>query len=97
MDPRLTEVVDPLSGQIIRQFVNTKLQDSINQALATLPPGTEGAVVAFADGGHAELGVVGHIGGSDKWTYVGTIHYDWRKHDLQGGAAVRFAWPSRNS
>jgi len=73
----------------IRMFADSKLQESIDRALATLAPGSHGAVVAYATTTGANLAVVGKLG--QRWSVVGVLSkpYDGK---LEGEAAVRFSW-----
>lgn len=81
-------------GQEIRQFNDSGIQKSIDRALADLPKGRKGAVVAYYNHKSRTVSgaVVARIGRN--WSVVGSLRHKVgaRLKDLEGGAAVRFAW-----
>jgi hypothetical protein len=81
-------------GTEIRQFNDSGIQKSIDRALAELPAGKKGAVVAYYDVKTRKMSgaVVARLGRN--WSVVGSLRHRVGAPlaDLEGGAAVRFTW-----
>lgn len=73
----------------IRTMRDPGIQKAIDEALAAVPDGQHGAVLAYASETGARLAVAGKIG--EKWSVVGTLDREWNGK-LEGAAAVRFTW-----
>lgn len=72
----------------IRRYLDSGIQASIDKALASLPEGKAGAVIAYANGEGARLAVLGRVGIAE-WTVV--VDKPW--HGPVGAeAALRFSW-----
>lgn len=74
----------------ISKFSNEAIQRAIDDALATIPEGQNGAVVGYVDGEHAKLAVAGRLG--DQWSIVGVLDKPWHSPDIGVEAQVRFTW-----
>lgn len=74
----------------IRRFADQHLQDSVDRALADLPKGKQGAVVAFANLEGAKLAVVARLG--ERWSVAGVLEQPWHG-PLAAEAAAVFSWP----
>jgi len=81
-------------GTEIRQFNDSEIQKSIDRALSDLPKGRKGAVVVYYD--HKTRAVSGAVVArlGRNWSVVGSLRHRIGAaiEDLEGGAAVRFAW-----
>ena len=73
MDAALVQTPGIAPGTMIRSFLDTHLQETIDQALQTVPEGHKGAVVAYADTEGAKLAVMARLGPA--WSVVGTLNY----------------------
>lgn len=79
----------PETGSAIRKFADSGIQGAIDKALAGLPDGHTGAVVAYANTKGASLAVVAKLG--EHWSVVGVLDKPVNGQ-LSAEAAVRFAW-----
>ncbi len=93
---RLPKHLDPEAGidksGVIRRFKDVDIQARIDAALATLPPETRGAVLAYADNDGAKLAIMGKKelwSGDLAWTVVAAKPYDG---PFEAEAAVRYTW-----
>jgi hypothetical protein len=84
--PALTAV--DTSGPL-RRFAESRIQDSINSALAQLEPGAHGAVIAFADKDAVKLATVAKLGPGWSVVMIGERTY---KGEWGGEAAVKYQW-----
>lgn len=73
----------------IRRFSDSQIQADVMKALSTLPAGTNGAVIAVADGQKAQLAALARLG--EHWSVVGVLSRDW-SGKLEGQAAAVFSW-----
>lgn len=76
-------------GNVIRRFTDSNIQGAIDQALKMVPPGKNGAVVAYADLEGARLAVCAKLG--PNWSVVGVLEKPWQGK-LEASAAVRFTF-----
>lgn len=80
-----------IDGDRIRRFTNSKLQESIDRALAELKDGERGAVLAYGNGDGVNLAAVARLG--DQWSVVGVLSHEWKgPKPLDGEVAIRFKW-----
>lgn len=84
--PPLKEVPPALR---IRIFGDAAVQAAIDAALAQLPAGKKGAVIAYADGNTVRLAVTARI--AEGWSAVGVLAGQYGGK-LEGAAAIRFSW-----
>jgi hypothetical protein len=78
-----------LKDSPIRRFADSHLQESIDKAIAGIPPDRHGAVIAHVDGEGVSLTTVARLG--EHWSVVMTARDPW-KGKLEGEAAVKFSW-----
>ena len=62
---------------------------SVNDAIAALPPGGRGALIAYADTDGARVGVVANLGHG--WSFVGHVGGEY-KGKLVADASLVFQW-----
>lgn len=85
-------------GTEIRKFADANIQKSIDQVLASAPPGTKAGIILYATGGEVKAGVFGKkefrtpgalgwlLGPKATWTYGGTIGYEFKNRTIKGEA-----------
>lgn len=73
----------------VRVFSNETIQKAVNDALATIPEGKKGAVLAVADLEGARLVAAARL--SSGWSIVGILDKPWNGK-LNALAEVRFEW-----
>lgn len=77
-------------GVEIRRFSDAKIGESIEKALAVVPAGKTGAVVAVADLKGVRLATMARLG--QHWSVVVVTGFEWKDRRPNVEAAVRFAW-----
>ena len=73
----------------VRRFSDAAIQKALDSALAEVPEGKQGAVVAYADLDGARLAAAAKLG--DHWSVVGVLEHKWNG-PLEAAAEVRFVW-----
>jgi len=79
-----------IPGVVIRKFSDDAINKAIGNALALIPEGQTGAVVAYANLSGAKVVLAKQFG--DQWSVVMAVAKDWQSADLTAEAAVRFSW-----
>lgn len=75
----------------IRRFDDAAIQEAIDAALANVPAGKRGAVVAYVDHrGDARLAAAARIG--EHWSVVGVLSHQPSNGKVDGAAAIRMVW-----
>jgi len=86
LEPAVPELVP---ARELRRFDSAAVNAAIEKALAEVPAGKTGAVIAYADTGQAGLAVAARLG--DEWSFVGRLDRAWTGQ-LEAEAQVRFMW-----
>jgi hypothetical protein len=88
--PAPARVIERPSTPGVRVFDDAAIRRSVDAALATLPPGKAGAVVAFVDTDKTvRLAVTARLG--EKWSVVAKAEKAYHK-PIKGEAEAVFAW-----